>query len=132
MIKTPYLFLACFCAICIVYYFVFGIDKSILIITGEYWLILALIPAFLVYLFLRLKLKKFGIKNFNFTNNTNISLKSTIIFFLIFQVVDYYSEDGFLGMISLWFMYFIMGLLGYFVIESMQYFKIYKMLKSKL
>lgn len=132
MIKTPYLFIACFFTICIVYYFTFGIDKSILIITGEFWLILALIPATFMFIFLRKKLKNFGVKNFNFTNNASVSLKSSIIFFLIFQVVDFYSKGGILGMISLWFMYFIMGLLGYFIIESIQYFKIYKMLKSKV
>ena len=106
------------------YLFIFGQDKTIELIKNEYLFVLALIPITLVLLYFKIKLK--GKELIDFNKNSAISLKSTIMFFLIFQVIDYISEDGFIGMISLWFLYWVMGLIAYLLMETINYYKNYK------
>ena len=74
--------------------------------------------------------KDFEIIDFN--KNSNFSLQSTIMFFLIFQVVDYYMEDGFIGMISQWFLYWIMGIIALLLMQIINYYKNYKMIQQRL
>ncbi|APW66019.1 hypothetical protein LPB137_09215 [Poseidonibacter parvus] len=106
------------------YLFIFGQDKTIELIKNEYLFVLALIPITLLLLYFKIKLK--GKELIDFNKNSAISLKSTIMFFLIFQVIDYISEDGFIGMISLWFLYWVMGLIAYLLMETINYYKNYK------
>ncbi|WP_122892856.1 hypothetical protein [Arcobacter peruensis] len=106
------------------YLFIFGQDKTIELIKNEYLFVLALIPITLLLLYFKIKLK--GKELIDFNKNNAISLKSTIMFFLIFQVIDYISEDGFIGMISLWFLYWVMGLIAYLLMETINYYKNYK------
>ncbi len=128
--NTKNLFILSFIAILTTYYFILGIDKSIQLIKDEYLSILALIIILLSLLFFKLKLK--GHQTINFIRNNQFSLKSTILFFLLFQVVDYYYEDGFIGMISQWFLYWIMGLIAITLMETINCYKNYKYLKNKL
>lgn len=127
--NTKNLFILSFIAILTTYYFILGIDKSIQLIKDEYLSILALIVILLSLLFFKLKLK--GHQTINFIRNNQFSLKSTILFFLVFQVVDYYYEDGFIGMISQWFLYWIMGLIAITLMETINCYKNYKYLKNK-
>lgn len=127
--NTKNLFILSFIVILTTYYFILGIDKSIQLIKDEYLSILALIVILLSLLFFKLKLK--GHQTINFIQNNQFSLKSTILFFLVFQVVDYYYEDGFIGMISQWFLYWIMGLIAITLMETINCYKNYKYLKNK-
>lgn len=128
MIKTQYLFILTFIAIISIYLIIFGQVKTFEIIKSEYLFILVLIPISSVLLFFRLKLKGYELINFN--NNT-FSLKATIAFFLIFQIVDYFYEDGFRGMVSMWFLYWIMGLIALLLLETINYYKNYQLIYKK-
>ena len=72
-----------------------------------------------------------GFEIIDFNKQNSFSLQSTIGFFLIFQVVDYYMEDGFIGMISQWFLYWIMGLIAVLLMESINYYKNFKMIEQR-
>lgn len=128
MNKPINLFSLSLIAIIVIYYFVLGEDKTIEIIKEDYLFILALIPICSAFFYFKFKLKDYEIINFN--KNSNISLQSTILFFLIFQVVDYISEDGFIGMISQWFLYWIMGVIALLLMETINYYKNYKLLQK--
>ena len=125
--STRNLFISTFIAIICVYLYVFGQDKTIEMIKEEYLLITALIVVSAIFIYFKYRLK--GYEIIRFTQN-NLSLKSTIIFFLIFQIVDYISEDGFIGMISQWLLYWIMGLIALIFIELINYYKNFKILKQ--
>ena len=106
------------------YFFVFGQEKTIEIIKEQYLFLSALIPLTIAFIFFKIKLKDYDLIEFN--KNSNLSFKSIVTFFLIFQVVDYYMEGGFEGMISLWFLYWIMGLIALLLMENINYYKNYK------
>lgn len=122
--KTSNLFILTFIAVISTYLVIFGQDKTLEMIKDEYLAILALIPITLTLLFFKFKLK--GYELINFTQNNTPTLQSTIGFFLIFQVVDYFYEDGFIGMISQWFLYWIMGVVAVLLMENINYYKNYK------
>ncbi len=126
--NTKNLFILSFIGILTTYYFILGIDKSIQLIKDEYLSIIALIVILISLLFFKLKLK--GHQTIDFVQNNQFSLKSTILFFLVFQVVDYYYEDGFIGMISQWFLYWIMGLIAITLMETINCYRNYKYLKN--
>ena len=120
------LFILSLIAIISVYLYVFGQEKTIELIKEEYLFILALFPVTLALLYFKMKVKGKDLIDFN--KNSSFSLKNTIVFFLIFQVVDYIGEDGFIGMISMWFLYWIMGLIALLIMETINYYKNYKLL----
>ncbi len=124
--NTRNLFILSFAAMISIYVYVFGQDKTIEMIKAEYLFILGLIPLSLAFVFFKFKLKNYELRDFN--QNNNISLKSTVVFFLIFQVVDYVSYDGFIGMISQWILYWIMGLIALLLLENINYYKNYKLI----
>lgn len=127
MNKPLYLFSATFIAIISIYFFVFGEDKTIEMIKDEYLYILSLIPLGTTFLYFKFKLKDYEIIDFN--KNSNLSFQTTVMLFLVFQVVDYIVEDGFIGMISQWFLYWVMGLITLFLMEIINYYKNYRLLK---
>ncbi|MCK5294618.1 MAG: hypothetical protein KAJ49_08205 [Arcobacteraceae bacterium] len=108
----------------LVYFFVLGSFKTVNLIIDEY--ILISIVVFLSFVPLYLKKKLVGIDLIDFDSNSQISIKHTILFFLLFQVIDFYYEDGFIGMISQWFLYWIMGILTVIVMSIINYYKNYK------
>lgn len=122
------LFTLSFVVIITVYLYVFGQNKTIELIKEQYLFALALIPIIFALIYFKVKLK--GKELIDFNKNNTLSLKSTLAFFLIFQVIDYISEDGFLGMISMWFLYWIMGIIAVLVLELINYYKNYKLLQS--
>lgn len=120
------LFILSLIAIISIYLFVFGQVKTIELIKEEYLFILALLPITFTLLYFKMKVK--GKELIDFNKNNSFSLKNTVIFFLIFQVVDYIAEDGFLGMISMWFLYWVMGLIALLIMQTINYYKNYKLL----
>ena len=124
MTKPLNLFTVTFIAIIVVYLFVFGESKTIELIKTQYLYILGLIPLGVIFLYYRFKLKDYEIIDFN--KNTKFSFSTSVIFFVIFQVVDYIQEDGFIGMISQWFFYWVMGIIALFLMEIINYYKNYK------
>lgn len=124
------LFILTFIAVISTYLIVFGEEKTITMITNEYLFILALVPITLVLLVFKSKLKGYELIDFNQKNT--FSLKSTIGFFLIFQAVDYFYEEGFIGMISQWFLYWIMGLIALLLMQMINYYKNYKLIQQEI
>ena len=122
--KTQNLFILSFIAIIATYLYVFGQDKTIEMIKEEYLFIIGLFVLTAIFVFFKFKLKDYELREFS---QNNLSFKSTVIFFLIFQVVDYISEDGFIGMISQWFLYWVMGLIALVLIENINYYKNYRL-----
>lgn len=125
---TRNLFILTFIAIISTYLYVFGQDKTIEMIKEEYLFIVALIVLTSIFMYFKVKLKDYELVDFN--KNNAISLKSTIVFFLIFQVVDYVSEDGFIGMISQWFLYWVMGIIAILLMETINYYKNYRLIHN--
>ena len=113
-----------FIVIIAVYLFVFGESKTIELIKTQYLYILGLIPLGLIFIYYRFKLKDYEIIDFN--KNAKFSFSTSVIFFVIFQIVDYIQEDGFIGMISQWFFYWVMGIIALFLMEIINYYKNYK------
>lgn len=108
------------------YFFVFGQEKTLEIIKEEYLFLLALIPLIVAFIFFKIKLKDYELIDFN--KNSNLSFKSIVMFFLIFQVVDYFSEGSFEGMISLWFLYWVMGIIALLLMENINFYRNYKLI----
>lgn len=129
ILKHSALFSLSFIVIIAVYLTILGENKTIEIIKGEYLSILSLIPITAVFFYFRFKLKNYELTDFN--KNSGFSLQTTIIFFLIFQVVDYFMEDGFIGMLSQWFLYWIMGIVALLLMQILNYYKNYKLIKEK-
>lgn len=121
MTKPLNLFTVTFIAIIVVYLFVFGESKTIELIKTQYLYILGLIPLGLIFIYYRFKLKDYEIIDFN--KNAKFSFSTSVIFFVIFQIVDYIQEDGFIGMISQWFFYWVMGIIALFLMEIINYYK---------
>ncbi len=126
MTKPLNLFSLTFIAIITIYLYVLGEDKTIEIIKDSYLYIFSLVPLGLIYVYFKFKLKEYEIIDFN--KNTNFSFQTTVVFFLIFQVVDYIYEDGFIGMISQWFLYWIMGIIALLLMGIINYYKNYRLL----
>ncbi|WP_156928196.1 hypothetical protein [Sulfurospirillum arcachonense] len=127
MINTRNMFVFTFVCIIATYLFMFGQEKTVQMLTKEYLLYLALIPLVSAFVFFKVKLKGFEI--IDFLPNNQFSLKSSVVFFLVFQVVDYYYEDGFIGMISQWFLYWIYGIIALLLMQVINYYKNYKMIR---
>lgn len=129
MIHTRFMLLISLIAIAIVYSFVFSFSKIVNIILDEYIAIGISIVLFLIYSILKHKLKNKLL--YQFIPNLNyIPIKETLIFFVLFQGYDYYNENGFIGMISLWFMYWIFGLCANFAIHIINLYKNYQAYKK--
>lgn len=130
LIKQLSLFTVSLIFIIAVYIFLLGENKTIDIVKDDYLYLLSLIPMGLIYLYFKLKLKDYELIDFN--KNANFSFKTTVILFLIFQVVDYIQEDGFIGMISQWFFYWVMSVVALFLMEIINYLKNYVLIKKAI
>ena len=130
MNKPLYLFPSTFIGIITIYFFIFGENKTLEMIKDEYLYILSLIPLGATFLYFRIKLKDYEIIDFN--KNSNFSFQTTVMLFLVFQVIDYIVEDGFIGMISQWFLYWIMGIIALLLMEIINYYKNYRLLQNSI
>ncbi|MDD2894556.1 MAG: hypothetical protein PHG81_00935 [Aliarcobacter sp.] len=128
MIKQLTLFTVTLISIIAVYIFLLGENKTIEIIKNDYFYLLSLIPMGLIYLYFRLKLKDYELIDFN--KNTNLSFRTSIVIFLVFEVIDYIQEDGFIGMISQWFFYWVMSIIALVLVENINYLKNYVLIKK--
>ena len=125
MIKPIYSFSITFIIIISTYLYLFGESKTIELIKAEHLSILALIPLFLCFIYLKRKLKEVEIIDFN--KNATLSFKTTILIFLFCEVYDYYAQGGFLGMISQWFVYWVMGIFAILLFENINYYRNYRL-----
>ena len=129
-IHIKYLLSLTLVAIAIIYY-MFLTPEVILEIIKEQYIFIAIILVF-AFLLLYFKLKLKNLQIVSYIPNTNIvQLKSTLVFFVIFQVVDFYYEDGFIGMISQWFLYWIFGLLAWLLTNNINLYKNFSFYKNK-
>jgi len=125
MISTKLLLTLTLAGIFMVYYMFLTPIKIFNIFCEEYITMSVTLTSAIVFLYYKRKLK--GKEIFEFIPNSNyVSIKSSIIFFLLFEVVDYYTTDGFMGMISLWFTYWVFGLFAYFMTHNINFYKNYK------
>lgn len=130
MIKQLGLFSVTFIFIIGVYLFLLGENKTIEIIKDEYLYLLSLIPLGFIFLYFKFKLKDYELIDFN--KNSNLSFQTTVILFVVFQVVDYIQKDGFIGMVSEWFFYWVMGVIALFLMENINYLKNYVLIKKAI
>ena len=122
MIHTRFMLLISLITIAVIYGFVFPTAKIINIILNEYIAIGIAFIFFIVYITFKSKLK--GKLLYEYIPNLHyIPIKETIVFFVLFQCYDYYNENGFIGMISLWFMYWIFGICANLGIHSLNLYK---------
>lgn len=128
MIKQLALFSVTLISIIVIYIFLLGENKTIEIIKNDYLYLLSLIPMGLIYLYFRLKLKDYELIDFN--KNANLSFRTSIVIFLVFEVIDYIQEDGFIGMISQWFFYWVMSIIALVLVENINYLKNYVLIKK--
>ena len=129
MINTKFLLAVTLLALSVVYYFIFPFNKIVNIVLDEYITIFVVFVLSIVYLNFKSKLK--GKLLFEFIPNTNyVPIKSTVIFFLIFEVVDYYYEGGFVGMVKLWFSYWVFGVIAYLATHIINFYKNIKAYKE--
>ena len=126
MIKPLYLFIVTLIVIIISYFSLFGGNKTFELIKNEYLFIIATFCLFVIMLYFKNKLQNYQL--IDFTKNSNLSFKSTILIFLFCEIYDYYNEGGFLGMISQWFVYWIMGVFAFLLVENINYYKNYKLI----
>ena len=126
MINTKFLLFITLVIIAITYCIFIPTNQIINIILDEYITIGITFVSFIVYQYFKIKLKSKPLREF-LPNTNYVPIKSTILFFIIFQVVDFYSEDGLVGMIKLWFMYWIFGVMAYFITHNINLYKNYKL-----
>ena len=79
-------------------------------------------------IFYKRKLKGYPIVDFQKENS--MGLRNLVLFFLVFQVIDYVFEDGLTGMISMWLSYWVFGYIAFFVLSIISYYKNLKLIKS--
>ena len=126
MINTKVLLTLTFVIVATTYYVVFPINQIVNIILDEYITIGVASASLVVYIYFKIKLKDRQI--YELIPNTNyVPIKSTILFFLLFEAVDFYTEDGLIGMIKLWFTYWVFGLIVYFITHIINFYKNYKL-----
>ncbi len=115
------LFLTSLLMILIVYTVFLGEVKTILLLLDASLYIFISLGLIVPLLYYKRKLASVEIIDFN--KNSSLTFQSTVLFFLVFQIIDYIYEDGFIGMISQWFFYWIMGIITFIVINIINYYK---------
>jgi len=130
VINIKFLLLATLVAVGIMYNYLFSLDEIRQIIFDEYISICITILLFFVSLYFRYKLKDKLLCQF-VPNLHYVPIKSSIYFFIFFEIIDYYSEDGLIGMIKLWFVYWVFAVLFYFLTHNINYYLNFKAYKNK-
>ena len=110
-------------------YYIFLTPEAILeIIKNEYIFLGITILLYSVFIYFKLKLKDCTLISY-IPNINQVDIKTTFVFFAIFQIVDYYYEDGFMGMISQWFVYWIFAVIAWLVTNIINFYKNYQFYK---
>lgn len=132
MIHTKYLLWLSLPIIFLTYYIFLPGIKIFTIIFDEKWSFLFVLISFVIYLYLKNKLKDKDI--FELIPNLNlVHIKQALGLFLLFSFIDYYFEDGFIGMISLWLMYWLFAVGIYLLMNAFNLYKnlqVYKITKK--
>lgn len=121
------LFTLTFIIIISTYLYLLGEVRTIQIILNEIILLALLIPMIIIYIYFKFKLRGYDIEHL--INKQQLSFKTTLFIFLIIEVIDYFYEGGFIGMISQWFMYWIFGLFALLLIDSIHFYRILKLIR---
>ena len=129
-INALVLLILSFIAICFTYYYLFTINEIISILKEEYILFSFVLLSFILHLFSYLKLRKYDILAF-IPKLGRVPIIQSILFFSIFEIVDYYYEDGIIGAIKLWYMYWLFGILSLNMVYIFNYFKNFRFYNLK-
>jgi hypothetical protein len=125
MINIKILLSAVLIGIFIMYYLFLTIDEITKIVKNEYIFLSIVLALGAVFLFFKVKLKNSKIIEY-LPNINTVDLRTSMIFFLIFQVVDFYYENGFIGMISQWFTYWVFGVIAWLLTNNINFYKNYQ------
>ena len=121
-IDTKLLLTLTLIAIIIVYYIFIPFNTFIKLVKDDYILISFIVLFLSIYIYFKIKFLKLDVLPF-MGNIKQVSLLQSAIFFIIFEVIDFIYEDGFIGMIKLWIMYWLFALLAYFIMNNINYYK---------
>ena len=111
--------------IMIIYYIYLTPDVIIKIVKEEYIFLIIAACLFCVFIYYKIKLKNFTLIAY-IPNVNQVDIKTTLIFFTIFQVVDFYYEEGFIGMISQWFVYWVFSVIAWLITNNINFYKNYQ------
>lgn len=112
-----------------IFYYIFLTPKVIVEIIKDQYIFMGIILILSIsLLYFKIKLKNLQLISY-IPNTDTVPLKSTIIFFVIFQTIDFYSEDGFIGMISQWFIYWVFGVLAWALTNNINLYKNFRFYK---
>ena len=130
-INSLLLLVATFIIICSTYYYLFNMSNIIDIIKEEYILSAFVILSFILHLLAYIRLRNLDILPF-IPKLGRVPILQSILFFAIFEIVDYIYEDGIIGAIKLWYMYWLFGILSLNIIYIFNYYKNMKFYNIKL
>lgn len=128
MIGIKRLLTISFVGIAITYYMFLTPEVIFQIIKDEYIFLGITLCLVFVFLYYKNKLKDLTLISY-IPNINQVDLKTTLLFFLLFQAIDFYYEDGFIGMISQWFMYWVFAVIAWLVTNNINYYKNYQFYK---
>lgn len=110
-------------------YYIFLTPEAIVTIVKEEYIFMAIILClFFIFTYYKIKLKDFTLISY-IPNINQVDIKTTLIFFVIFQAVDFYYVEGFIGMISQWFIYWIFGVIAWLITNNINFYKNYQFYK---
>jgi len=109
LINIKFMFLLSFGVMVITYFIFLPFPNIINILLNEYIAIFVMIVLLIIYSIYKQKLANKVLYKF-IDNLDQMPMRQTLIIFILFQCYDFYTEQSFVGMISLWFMYWIYGI----------------------
>jgi len=122
------LLVATLIGIAIIYY-IFLTPKNIYqIVTDELLFLGIAFCLWIVFIYYKVKLKDLTLISY-IPNLNDVDIKTTLGFFVIFQIVDFYFEDGFIGMISQWFVYWVFAIIAWLVTNNINFYKNFQFYK---
>jgi len=113
----------------LIIYYIFLTPEAILKIVKEEYIFLAITLVLVcIFTYYKIKLKDFTLISY-IPNINYVDIKTTLVFFIIFQAVDFYYEEGFIGMISQWFIYWVFAVIAWLVTNNINFYKNYQFYK---
>lgn len=122
MVGIKRLLTASLIGIGIIYYIFLTPQRILEIVKEEYIFISVALCLSIVFIYFKIKLKDLTLISY-IQNVNKVDIKTTLVFFLIFQIVDFYYEEGFIGMISQWFIYWIFAVIAWLVTNNINFYK---------
>lgn len=119
--QIAWLFLFSLVGTLVVYAIFLGKVKTIFILLDSFlWIVVAIFLLLGVWFYKR---KLQGVEVIDFHRKNNLTFQSTLMIFFAIEVIDYILEDGFIGMISQWCLYWIMGFVVFLLFTIINYRK---------